>query len=174
MVKQLIISTSTADDWGRYMVLVRDMKSGHVTGQTFYVDDPYWQNRDNKDDPTAASMLSFTSNKEKYNVGDEVMLSIPSSKGGRALISIESGSKVLKTYWTETQQGQTKFRFKAEKEMAPNVYVNVSLLQPHAQTINDLPIRMYGVIPIMVEDKNTLLKPVIKMPDVIKPEQQNT
>ena len=40
--------------------------------------------------------------------------------------------------------------------MAPNVYVNVSLLQPHAQTINDLPIRMYGVLPILVEDKNTI------------------
>lgn len=163
-----------SDDWGRYMVLVRDTKSGHAAGQTFYVDDPYWQNRDNKDDPSAASMLSFTSNKDKYDVGEEVMLSIPSSKGGRALISIESGSKVVKTYWTETQQGQTKFSFKAEKEMAPNVYVNVSLLQPHAQTINDLPIRMYGVIPVLVEDKNTLLKPVIKMADAIKPEQENS
>jgi uncharacterized protein YfaS (alpha-2-macroglobulin family) len=163
-----------SDDWGRYMILVRDTRSGHVTGQTFYVDDPYWQNRDNKDDPSAASMLSFTSNKEKYAAGEEVMLSIPSSKGGRALISIESGSKVLKTYWTETGQGQTKFSFKAEKEMAPNVYVNVSLLQPHSQTVNDLPIRMYGVIPVIVEDKNSLLNPVIKMPDVIKPEQLNS
>lgn len=164
----------SSDDWGRYLLLVRDTRSGHVSGQTFYVDDPYWQNRDNKDDPSAASMLSFTSNKEKYATGEDVMLSIPSSKGGRALITIESGSKVIKTYWTETAQGQTKFTFKAEKEMAPNVYVNVSLLQPHAQAINDLPIRMYGVIPVMVEDKNSLIKPVIKMPDVIKPEQQNT
>ncbi len=164
----------TSDDWGRYLVLVRDTKSGHVTGQTFYVDDPYWQNRDNKDDPTAASMLSFTSDKEKYNVGEDVQLTIPTSKGGRALISIENGSKVLKSFWVETQPGQTKYSFKAEKGMAPNVYVNVSLFQPHAQTINDLPIRMYGVIPVMVEDKSTLLSPVIKMPDVIKPEQQNT
>ncbi len=105
-----------ADDWGRYLVLVRDTKSGHVTGQTFYVDDPYWQSRDNKDDPSAASMLSFTSDKQIYNVGEEIQLSIPSSKGGRALISIESGSKVIKTYWTETEQGQTKFSFSADKE----------------------------------------------------------
>ncbi len=161
-------------DWGRYLILVRDLKSGHATGETFYIDDPFWQNRDNKDDPSAASMLSFTSNKEKYNAGEEVMLTIPSSKGGRALISIENGSRVIKTYYTETQQGQTIFKFKAEKEMTPNVYVNVSLLQPHAQTINDLPIRMYGVIPVMIEDKNTLLQPVIKMPDVLRPEQQNT
>ena len=58
--------------------------------------------------------------------------------------------------------------------MAPNVYVNVSLLQPHAQTINDLPIRMYGVLPIIIEDKNTVLKPVINMADIIRPEQQTT
>jgi uncharacterized protein YfaS (alpha-2-macroglobulin family) len=161
-------------DWGRYLILVRDERSGHVTGKTFYVDDPYWQTRDNNDDPTAAAMLSFTSNKQKYNVGEEVILTIPSSKGGRAMISIENGSHVLKTYWADTDQGQTVFKFKAEKEMAPNVYANVSLLQPHAQTINDLPIRMYGVIPVVVEDKNTLLKPVIKAADVIRPEQQNS
>jgi alpha-2-macroglobulin len=164
----------SSENWGRYLVLVRDMASGHVTGETFYVDDPYWQNRDNKDDPTAAAMLSFTSDKTKYNVGDDVKLSIPTSKGGRALISIENGTGVVKTYWTETQQGQTTFSFTAEKEMTPNVYVNVSLLQPHAQTINDLPIRMYGVIPVLIEDKKTILKPVIKMPDVIRPEQQTS
>jgi hypothetical protein len=32
--------------------------------------------------------------------------------------------------------------------MAPNVFVNVTLLQRHSQTVNDLPIRMYGAIPL--------------------------
>ncbi|MEO6329512.1 MAG: MG2 domain-containing protein [Ginsengibacter sp.] len=161
------------DDWGRYLILVKDIKSGHTTGQVIYLEDPYWQSRQNTDDPTAASMLSFTSDKEKYNVGDEVSLTIPSSKGGRCLISVESGSTVVKTYWVETVQGQTVVKFKAEKEMSPNIYVNVSLLQPHAQTLNDLPIRMYGVMPIFVEDKSTILKPVISMPNAIRPEQQS-
>ena len=58
--------------------------------------------------------------------------------------------------------------------MAPNVYVNVSLLQPHAQTVNDLPIRMYGVLPVFIEDKNTVLKPVISMSNTIRPEQQSS
>jgi len=80
----------------------------------------------------------------------------------------------MKTYWVNTEQGQTKFSFKAEKEYSPNIYVNVSLIQPHAQTVNDLPIRMYGVIPIIVDDKNTILKPVIKIADVIRPEVSNT
>src|SRR5207249_2677379 len=146
-------------------------KSGHVAGETVYLDEPGWQTRENTEDPTAASMLSFTSDRDKYNVGDEVSLTIPSSKGGRGLVSIESGSKIIKTFWVETMQGQTVVKFKAEKEMSPNVYVNVSLLQPHAQTLNDLPIRMYGVLPVFVEDRSTILKPVISMPNSIRPEQ---
>ncbi len=162
------------DDWGRYLILVKDLHSGHKTGSTFFIDDYSWQARAGASEPSAAAMLSFTSDKEKYNVGDDVNLSIPGSKGGRALISIESGSKVIKTYWMHTEQGQTRFSFKAEKEMSPNVYVNISLIQPHAQTVNDLPVRMYGVIPIIIDDRNTVLKPVIKMADVIRPEVNNS
>jgi uncharacterized protein YfaS (alpha-2-macroglobulin family) len=162
------------NQWGRYLVLVKDLKSGHTTGQILYLDEEGWQSRDNTDDPTAASMLSFTADKQKYEVGDDVTLTIPSSKGGRALISIESGTKILKTFWAETTEGQTVVKFTADKTMSPNVYVNVSLLQPHAQTLNDLPIRMYGVIPVFVEDKNTILNPVITMPSTIKPEQQSS
>ena len=36
--------------------------------------------------------------------------------------------------------------------MAPNIYVHVTFLQPHQQTANDLPIRLYGVVPVIVED----------------------
>ncbi|MBX2933563.1 MAG: hypothetical protein KF825_04920 [Ferruginibacter sp.] len=159
------------NEWGRYLILVKDLKSGHTTGVTFYIDDPYWQTRAGGEDQSAATMLSFTANKEKYNVGDEVLLTIPSSEAGRVLVSIENGSKVLKSFWQETKKGQTTVKFKAEAAMAPNVYATVSLLQPHSQTINDLPIRMYGSIPIFVEDKNTVLKPVLNIANSIRPEQ---
>lgn len=172
--KGIFYTKFTAGEYGRYLLLVKDKRSGHKTGKVFYVDDDSWQTRNDNNESSAATMLSFVSDKTKYEVGDEVKLTIPSAKQGRALISIETGSKVVKTFWINTQQGETKFSFKAEKEMSPNVYVNVSLIQPHAQTINDLPIRMYGVVPITVEDKNTILRPVIKMPDVIKPEQNTS
>ena len=162
------------ESWGRYLVLVKDGRSGHKTGSIFYVDDYSWQTRHDNSDPSSAAMLSFTCDKTTYNVGDEAKLTIPTPREGKALVSIETGSKVLKTCWIKTTQGQTKYSFPVTKDMSPNVYLNVSLIQPHAQTLNDLPIRMYGVIPIMVEDKNTILKPIIRMPDVIRPEQKNT
>ncbi len=159
-------------EWGRYLILVKDKASGHITGSTLYVDEPGWQSRAGEDDASAASMLSFTSNKDKYNVGDEISLTVPSAKGGRMLVSLESGSKVLKTFWQETVQGQTVVKFKADAAMAPNIYATISLLQPHAQTINDLPIRMYGSIPLFIEDKNTVLTPQIDMPASVRPESK--
>ncbi|UYQ92238.1 MG2 domain-containing protein [Chitinophaga horti] len=159
-------------DWGRYVIRVKDPESGHAASQSVYVDWPDWANRMAKENPGEAAMLVFNANKTKYNVGETVTLTIPSSEGGRALISIESGSKVLKTDWIGTNKGQTVYTFKAEANMAPNVYVNISLLQPHAQTANDLPIRMYGTVPILVEDPNTILQPTIKMADKLRPEEK--
>ncbi len=163
---------TASTDWGRYLILVKDPKSGHTTGSVFYIDEPGWQSRSGMEDQSAASMLSFSSNKEKYNVGDEINLNIPSSKGGRLLVSLENGSRVIRSFWKETAAGQTNVSFKAEAGMAPNIYATVSLLQPHAQTVNDLPIRMYGSIPLLIEDKNTVLKPLINMPASLKPEQE--
>jgi alpha-2-macroglobulin len=87
------------------------------------------------------------------------------------LVSIENGTEVLDYKWVKTTKGETVVEIPLTKDMAPNVFVNISLLQPHAMTANDLPIRLYGVIPIMVEDPTTKLEPQLKMPDVLRPEQ---
>ncbi len=158
-------------DWGRFFVRITDEESGHSTGQTVYIDWPYWAGKSDKGDDKGATMLSFNADKQKYNVGDDINLTIPSSGEGRALVSIENGSKVINAFWVPTQQGETKYTFKATPEMTPNVYVNVTLVQPHAQTKNDLPIRMYGIIPLLIDDPKTHLYPELVTADVWKPEQ---
>ena len=158
------------DDWGRYLLLVKDPQTGHSTGKVLYMDWSNWAERLQQSNPTEAAMLSFTSNKTAYKVGEDATLTIPTSDNGRALISIENGSQVLQTAWIDTRKGQTQYSFKIDSKMAPNIFVNVTLLQRHAQTVNDLPIRMYGVIPLQVDDPQTILKPMINMPDKIRPE----
>ena len=69
---------------------------------------------------------------------------------------------------------EESFEIDITEGMAPNVYVYLSLIQPHKQTENDLPIRMYGVIPLLIEDPATLLRPVISIPDELKPESDFT
>lgn len=159
------------DEWGNYLIRVLDPTDGHATGLTAYIDMPYWSAKSRNQDGSSANMLRFSTDKTKYNVGDKAKIFFPSSEGGRALISLENGTKVVKTLWAKTQKGETSVELPITAEMAPNVYINISLLQPHASTKNDSPIRMYGIVPIEVIDKNTVLEPVLKMPDVLRPEQ---
>ncbi|MFH2096046.1 MAG: alpha-2-macroglobulin family protein, partial [Bacteroidota bacterium] len=161
-------------DWGRYLIRAYDKVTGHTSAKTVYIDWPGWAGRSQKDQPGGATMLTFSADKEKYTIGEKVNLTIPSGSNGRALVSIENGSKVVETYWVETQTGETQFSFNATKQMTPNVYVNVTLVQPHAQTLNDLPIRMFGIVPILVEDPASHLEPVLTMPDILKSEENVT
>ncbi len=155
--------------WGRYMVRACD-EGGHCTGQIVYIDWPGWAGRAQKDNPGGATMLTFSTDKKKYKVGETVEVTIPTGIKGRALVSIESGSKVLESHWvTATEGASAKFSFTATEAMTPNIYVHASLLQPHAQTENDLPMRMYGVVPLEVIDPMTELKPKIKMASVLEP-----
>ena len=158
-------------DWGRYLVYVKDRESGHATGGTVYIDWPDWRGRSNKTDPSGIKMLAFSLDKDSYEIGETATAIIPAAAGGRALVSLENGSTVLQQQWLEvSDQGDTKLTFKITPEMAPNVYLHISLLQPHEQTVNDLPVRMYGIAPVFVTNRQTILQPQIKMPEVLRPE----
>ncbi|MFC0603622.1 alpha-2-macroglobulin family protein [Winogradskyella pulchriflava] len=155
---------------GRYLIRVVDPVSGHATGRTAYFYKNWWSNSAGGD-KEAAKMLVFSTDKDNYNVGDTAKLTFPSGSEGRALVSIENGTEVLQHQWVKTKPGETTIDIPVTAEMAPNVFINISLLQPHAITSNDLPIRLFGVIPMMVENPETRLDPQINMPDVIQPEQ---
>jgi uncharacterized protein YfaS (alpha-2-macroglobulin family) len=159
-------------DWGRYLIRVSDRKGSHIAGKIVYIDWPGWAGRAQKDMPGGAAVLSFASDKEEYQVGENVVLTIPTGRKGRGLVSLETGTKVLQTAWIETGEEAARFTFTATNVMAPNIYAHVTMLQPHLQAGNDLPIRMYGVIPIKIMDPGTRLSPVIKAPEVFKPEAE--
>ncbi|MFS4484173.1 alpha-2-macroglobulin family protein [Hyunsoonleella sp. 2307UL5-6] len=158
------------EDRGRYLIRVVDPVSGHATGRTAYFYKNWWQKAPSSD-KDAAKMLVFSADKETYNVGETAKVTFASGSKGRALVSIENGTEVLDYKWVKTTKGETVVDVPITKDMAPNVFVNISLLQPHAITANDLPIRLYGVIPIMVENPSTKLHPELQMPDKLKPEQ---
>lgn len=160
-------------EWGRFLIKAVDPVSGHSTAKIVYIDWPGWAGRA-RNEGSGATMLSFSSDKPAYDIGEKATLTIPGSDNGRALISVENGSKVIETFWLETKKGDNTFNFEVTDEMTPNVFVNVTLLQPHAQTANDLPIRMYGVIPLQVENPKTHLTPILSMPDVLEPGQEVT
>ncbi|MBK8194225.1 MAG: hypothetical protein IPK76_13800 [Lewinellaceae bacterium] len=154
-------------NWGRFLVRAVDPEGGHAGGDFFW--SGYPDNLDDIKSRNAAAMLPFSIEKEKYSTGEEVMLKVPASENGRILLTLENGARVAKHMWFDAKAGDNMIKFKATEEMAPTVYAHISLIQPHAQTKNDLPIRMYGVMPVNVENPQTHLQPQLEMPDVLKP-----
>ncbi|MCB9262554.1 MAG: Ig-like domain-containing protein [Flavobacteriales bacterium] len=158
-------------NWGRFVMVVKDLKSNHTSSSLFYVDYPYWR-RTNRNKTDQAKTIELSSNKTVYNTNETVQITIPSSSSGKALVCIENGTSVLKKFWVDGSSGESHFTFKTTKEMAPNVYVHVSYLQSYKNEENDLPMRLYGILPISVEDKNTHLDPVLTVKDEIRPDRK--
>ncbi|MFZ4520905.1 MAG: alpha-2-macroglobulin family protein [Bacteroidales bacterium] len=156
------------NNWGRYLIKVTDKTSGHAAGKVVYVDWPGYF-RMPGGEKQAAAMLSLTTEKSQYKVGEKVKLTLPASPDGRALVTIETGSAILKSFWVPTSKGTTDIFFEVTEAMSPNCYAFVTLIQPHSQAKNDLPIRLYGVIAIPVENPATHLKPVISMRNDLEP-----
>jgi alpha-2-macroglobulin len=159
-------------DWGRYYIKVEDPVSGHSAGQVVYLDWPGWAGKGKRGELDGATMLDFAVEKSEYKVGEQIALSIPTTSGNRILVSLESGSKVLQTFWLDTKDGNTNVTFEATSDMAPNMYTHLTMIQPYGQEKNDLPLRLYGVQSIKVVDPSTVLEPVIKMPKELRPEQK--
>jgi uncharacterized protein YfaS (alpha-2-macroglobulin family) len=178
-IKSAVVSTSNGKgtwkmrvdkpNWGRYFLRVTDPVSGHSSGQIVFIDWPGYAGKGGE--LAGATMLDITVEKEAYTVGEKVRLSVPGSAGGRVLLSLETGSRMLQHTWIDTEAGNTAIEFEATSDMTPNVFAHVMLIQPHAQSANDLPLRLYGVQSIEVNDPYTRLEPEISMPAELGPDR---
>ena len=161
-------------EWGTYFISVKDKESKHSTGVMSYFDWPYNEGRRNTDGSESATMLSFKTDKDSYTPGEKMVVTFPSTKGSRAIISIENGVRVLSLTELTCEDKQTTVRLDVTKDMQPNAYVYITLLQPHGITKNDLPIRLYGVVPFTVTSPESHLTPVIQSPAELKPDASYT
>jgi uncharacterized protein YfaS (alpha-2-macroglobulin family) len=153
------------NDWGRYLIRVTTPE-GHSTGRIVLVDWPWEYGM--KAGAEGATMLAISTDKEKYAPGDEIKLSFPSPENSRAIITLENATGVVSEIRVNTDKGNTVVKIPAKAEMAPNVYAYVTVIQPHAQTVNDMPVRLYGVVPVMIENPASRLNPRLEIADELR------
>ncbi len=158
--------TLTPDEnmWGRHLLLITS-PTGHVSGQLIYFGWDWGRDKQKG----GSQIITLAADKENYKVGEKVKIGFPAGKSAKALVTIETGSGLISQEWIKNPENFSEYTFKATPEMAPNVYVSICLIQPHGQTANDLPIRLYGVIPVSIEDPETKLQPEISMPSEVRP-----
>ena len=152
-------------EWGRYLIRATT-PAGHSTGKILLIDWP-WE-YGTKGNTEGATLIAINTDKEKYNPGDKIKLTFPAPENARAIVTLENSTGVLDEIRINTEKGGTVVSFEAKPEMAPNIYAYVTVIQPHGQTVNDMPMRLYGVVPIMVEDPQTRLSPKVEMADEMR------
>lgn len=156
------------EDWGTYFIQARDTESGHSTGCMAYFDYT-GENRMGEGGGDKATLLSFTTDKESYVPGENILVTFPSARDSRAIVCVEGSAGILAHHEIECKAGNTTFSLPATEQMEPNVYVSVTLLNPYASSLNELPLRMYGVVPIRVNGIDSKLTPVISAPESVRP-----
>ncbi len=156
-------------DWGRYLIRVCDPATGHCSGDYFYAGYPWDAPGGSLAVRQEAAMMTFTTERPGYSVGEDIEVNIPSGGKGRMFVSLENGHRVIRSFWRDVSAGENKFRIRAIPDMCPNFYIHVSLFQPYDQQANDLPIRMYGVLPVSVTDPATRLEPLLTVPREVRP-----
>ncbi len=162
------------EEWGRYLILARDKTSGHVSGRIFMADWPSYRGRGTRRDPESLTMLTFSTDKPAYSVGEKATVYIPAAPGAQALVALENGSGVLGRQWVKLSSEDTPWSFTVTADMAPNIYVHITLLQPYGAVENDLPLRLYGVQRVNVENPGSHLSPVIEIPGKLEPGREFT
>lgn len=162
-------------EWGRYLVYVVDRDCGSVASQTFYVDWGDDRNRADRENPGGLSMLTFSTDKKSYNVGEDIVINFPAITNGKILLSIENGSTVISREWIQISKDKIlSHRIKTTPEYLPNIYLHATLIQEYGDATNDLPMRLYGITPIEIKDPTTILDPIVKLPEVIRPKKPFT
>lgn len=157
-------SFNTSNYYGQMFIELIDKESEVSTGQSFYVSS--WGEPSYAD---VVSSLKIKSDKNKYKIGQSAKIEFESVAGAKALITLSSNSKIIDRFVMDTQDESTSIELAMKKEYAPNIYVSVSLFQDYNKIDNDRALRLFGVIPLYVEDENTKLDLELKTPDKILP-----
>jgi uncharacterized protein YfaS (alpha-2-macroglobulin family) len=154
---------------GDYLIEVSDDEgTGHSSGVFISA---YRYGSSGGEDKNAGT-LPLSSNKNKYFTGEEAIIQFPSPEEGIALVTVEKEDQILYQEWHYPTGGdQMEVKIPITNQMVPNAYVSVSLLQPHAQTVNDRPIRMFGIVPIMVEREDSRHEIEIKTARQFRPKE---
>jgi len=160
-------------DWGRYLLRVCDARGKHCSGKVVYLGWNYNQQKN----PSGDTQLILSTDQDRYRVGDIAKLTIPDiatdlKESSKLLLTIESGTRILSQAWIGDQVNNNQFDIPITEGMAPNVYAHITLVQGYDKKQNDSPIRLYGIVPLLVDSPKSILEPVLEVPEEVRPESE--
>lgn len=154
---------------GEIFVEVEDKTTGQITGINLYAGTWRDSTLNRKIDK-----LKIESEQKKYAVGDTAKIIFEGTKGAKALVTVEKKGVVSERKWIDAGEIKNIFELSVTEDMFPNAYVNIRLFQDYNTLDNDRPLRLYGAVPIVVENESKKLNIKIDAPENIKPNEKFT
>lgn len=157
-------------DYGEILLEIGDPQGGHRAGYFF---SSYWWG----DSPRSrtADIVNLKLDKDAYLPGETALVTLNTPAKGRALLTVEKGGEILERRWQELDgTGVVSFGLEVTEGHIPNAYISVMVYQPFGETNNDLPLRMYGILPLLVKNENTKFGFELTLPDAIRPDEEFT
>ena len=154
---------------GEIFVEVEDKTTGQITGINLYAGTWRDSTLNRKIDK-----LKIESEQKKYAVGDTAKIIFEGTKGAKALVTVEKKGVVSERKWIDAGEIKNIFELPVTEDMFPNAYVNIRLFQDYNTLDNDRPLRLYGAVPIVVENESRKLNIKIDAPENIKPNEKFT
>ncbi|MBN1425467.1 hypothetical protein JXA88_13015, partial [Candidatus Fermentibacteria bacterium] len=162
--------TISPDMEGQVLIELEDVAGGHQSG--YFVWASHWGE---EGAPMAAGThLQMECDKASYLPGERATVTVRTPSEGAMFVTVEKGARVLKHSWVALSGPTTPFNVEITRDMLPNVYVTAVVIQPYESTANDRPMRLFGTIPLGIEDPSTRLSVDIEAPAELKPRQEFT
>ena len=155
--------------WGRYLIRACIPTSGHCTGDFINVGYPYYE--DSRIVNDQATLLSIQTDKSTYQPGQFIQMNLPLIAKGNVLVSIENGSGIIASKWYPVIAGDNTLKIPVQENFAPNIYLHVTYIQPHDEMAKELPLRMYGILSVQVENIGSRLQPKLTTPAELEGDQ---
>ncbi|MFW5972290.1 MAG: alpha-2-macroglobulin family protein [Bacillota bacterium] len=155
------------DDYGEMLIEVEDPEGGHTAG--YFFRSSWWGGSSSEDSP---NVIDIKTNKDKYLPGDTANVILNTPEKGRVLLTVEKSDKIIYQTWQEIDGPNTEIPVSITEEFIPNAYIYASVFQPYDELNNDMPLRMYGVMPIQVEKEDAELEFSIDTAEKVEPNRK--
>jgi len=150
----------TPEDYGKYRVVVRDLKSRVSTSVTFYASGwgyvPWAMDHPEK--------IEIGLDKKAYLPGEVAKVQVRAPFAGRLLLTVErDGILFQKTYTLKENTATLDLPVKTSFE--PNVYVSAHVIRSSLLLERNMPARAFGVAPLFVDTRAKRLTVRLTVPE---------
>ena len=177
LVKKFTISSTSdvnsfnvkPEEYGRYLVVVRDRLSGSSSSISFYASgwgySPWAMDN--------ADRIELDLDKDTYLPGETAEINVRSPFPGKLLLTVERDKLFDQKVYTLVENTAT-LKIPINTEYKPNVYISAHLIRSTESLDRDTPIRAFGVIPVNINNKANQLTVQIDAPGEIRPNNELT